>query len=595
MIYSALKWFLLTSVLLVLGACSDGSGDASFGEVPVAVVEPCMQAEDEVTIFTTAGGMEFVRTPDSCFANLADFNFEPSYVELDGLRMHYVDEGPADGEVIMLLHGQPSWSYLYRKMIPVLSEAGFRVIALDHIGMGRSDKPVDPSIHMYEQHVQWLKDFIEAAELSDITLFVQDWGSLIGLRVAGDMPDNFARIVVANGNMPVIPEGFNPFVVPDFEITDETLPENAADFFENRTGNQAELFQQWIDYAAGVPELIAADVIQMSTINELSNEELDSYNSPFPSRIYKGAIRAFPSMLAGIETQNAPALAALSEFNKPFLFLAGEFDQNLGSLANQEQWINRVPGATGQHHRRFMAGHFIQDDVGVELAEAVVQFAAEGAEILATLPDSGSQFNARYCEVLLANSEPDGRLRADVWVSGPFGCPQADWEALDRDALASEFGAQAALLNGPRFWVLDTITNNSPPATPIFRQFGNLTMVLGASVLLPEGFEFGETSYQVNTVSRDTVFQYRTGREVYELTNPEGQRFRMQSFTRAIETDQLLGELASLGSRINLPDGWSFATRRITEDFDLPSVGGIAEVITDDFGNTYQRVPDGLE
>lgn len=594
MISATHKSILLASIVLVLGACSDGSGDAAFAELPVVVIEPCIQAEDEVAVLTSSDGMEFVRTPESCFANLADFDFEPNYVELDGLRMHYVDEGPADGEVVMLLHGQPSWAYLYRKMIPVLSEAGFRVIAVDHIGMGRSDKPVDPSIHQYEQHVQWLKDFIEAAELNDITLFVQDWGSLIGLRVAGDMPDSFARIVVANGNMPVIPEGFNPFTVPDFEI-DDTLPASAIDFFANRTGNGAEMFQQWIDYAAGVPDLIAADVIQLSTITELSEAELDAYNSPFPSIIYKGAIRAFPSMIAGIESQNAPALAALSEFNKPFLFLAGEFDQNLGSLANQEQWINRVPGATGQHHMRFMAGHFIQDDVGVELAESVIQFAAEGEEILATLPESGPQFEFRYCEVLLVNPEAGGRLRADVWNSVVFGCPQADWEALDSDALASEFGSQAAILNGPRFWVIDASTNNAPPMTPMFDQFGNLTMVLAASVLLPEGHGTSDTTYQVNAISRNTVFQYRAGREVYELTDPDGQRFRMQSFTRAIETDQLLGELASLGSRLNLPAGWSFATRRLTEDLELPTVGGIAEVITDDFGNTYQRVPDGLE
>lgn len=594
MTFSNTRIILIAATLLALNACSGGSDTSMFEEEPAAVVEPCMQAEDEVAILTTSEGMEFVRTPDSCFASLADFDFEPNYVELDGLRMHYVDEGPADGEVVMLLHGQPSWAYLYRKMIPVLSEAGFRVIALDHIGMGRSDKPVDPSIHLYEQHVQWLKDFIEAAELNDITLFVQDWGSLIGLRVAGDMPDTFARIVVANGDMPVIPEGFNPFTVPDFEI-DDTLPDNALDFFANRTGNRTESFQQWIDYAAGAPELIAADVIQVATINELSAAELDGYNSPFPSFIYKGAIRAFPSMVAGIESQNAPAQAALSEFNKPFLFLAGEFDQNLGSLANQEGWINRVPGATGQHHRRFIAGHFIQDDVGVELAESVIQFAAEGEEILATLPESGPQFEFRYCEVLLVNPEAGGRLRADVWNTVVFGCPQADWEALDSDALASEFGSQAAILNGPRFWVIDALTNNAPPMTPMLDQFGNLTMALAASVLLPEGHGTSDTTYQVNAVSRDTVFQYRAGREVYELTNPDGQLFRMQSFTRAIETDQLLGELASLGSRLNLPEGWSFATRRLTEDLDLPTVGGIADVITDDFGNTYQRVPDGLE
>ena len=155
----------------------------------------------------------------------------PNYVEVEGLRYHYVDAGPRDGEVILLLHGQPTWSYLYRKMIPVLVvEAGYRVIAPDHIGMGRSDKPVDPRVHQYEQHVAWMKSFVSALELSStLPCSCRTGAALIGLRMAGDDPEKFARIVVANGDLALIPEGFNPFTVPVFEF-DETIAGDCRTF-----------------------------------------------------------------------------------------------------------------------------------------------------------------------------------------------------------------------------------------------------------------------------------------------------------------------------------------------------------------------------
>jgi pimeloyl-ACP methyl ester carboxylesterase len=356
---------LLLLALLSVG-CSDGS------DTFVEPYEVCNLPQSDIEIHATETGIEFVRTPDACFASLTGYDYAPNYLTIDGMRMHYVDTGPRDGEVILMLHGQPSWSYLYRKMIPVLVDAGYRVIAADLIGMGRSDKPVDPRVHQYEQQVAWGKAFISELGLSNITLFVQDWGSVIGLRIAGDMPDLFARIVLANGDMPVIASGLNPFIVPVFEI-DETLP-GAAEFFAGRSSDRIVGFQQWIDYAATAPGLFAADVVELATVIELSPAEYSAYNAPFPAEIYRAAIRAFPSMIAGIEDQNQPAWDALGKFDRPFLALAGKFDPNLGSEATQNKWIAHVPGAAGQNHKRYDAGHFIQEDVGSELAADVVDF-----------------------------------------------------------------------------------------------------------------------------------------------------------------------------------------------------------------------------
>ena len=183
---------ILTGLLLLflLAGCSNDSDNESH-TVEEEVQAPCNIAEEDIQVNTTATNIEFVRTPDACFDNLDGYPFTPNYVEVEGLRYHYVDEGPRDGEVILMLHGQPSWSYLYRKMIPVLAEAGYRVIAPDHIGMGRSDKPVDPRAHQFEQHVAWMKSFVSELGLTDITLFVQDRGSHIGLRMAGDDPEGY--------------------------------------------------------------------------------------------------------------------------------------------------------------------------------------------------------------------------------------------------------------------------------------------------------------------------------------------------------------------------------------------------------------------
>jgi pimeloyl-ACP methyl ester carboxylesterase len=289
--------------------------------------------------------------------------------------MHYVDEGPRNGEAILMLHGQPTWSYLYRKMIPPLASAGYRIIAADHIGMGRSDKPVELSFHTYELLVQRLKKFIATLNLKDITLFCQDWGGLMGLRIVGDQPDLFARVVAANTTLPIIPKGMNPFRVPNpakinCELGDfETPMEHALappTFIPN--------FQKWILYALTSPNFTPSQVVNAMASSRLTPEIAAAYDAPYPSMIYKAAVRTFPSMIAAVEDQTKSAWKALGKFKKPFLFLAGKRDDNQGSEANQKRLTGHIPGAKGQPHERFDAGHFIQEDIGETLAAKMIQF-----------------------------------------------------------------------------------------------------------------------------------------------------------------------------------------------------------------------------
>lgn len=343
----------------------------------------CVPREEGISIYKTKNNISYVRTPEERFINLHDFPYEPHYVLIDGLRMHYVDEGSENGEVILMLHGQPSWSYLYRKMIPGLAKAGYRVIVVDHIGMGRSDKPIKLAYHTYEKLIINIKQFINVLDLKKITLFCQDWGGLVGLRVVGDQPESFSRVIAANARLPIVPEGMNPFRIPNPIEIDCSL----GDFSEliekqgvNPTENYSELFylkffQNWIIYCLTAPDLKPSQILQHITQIDLSPEELKAYDAPFPSLIYKAAIRTFPSMIAAVEQNNVEAWKTLGTFNKPFLFLGGEFDRNMGSLKILKEFKKQVPGAKEQAHQRYSnAGHFIQDDIGVELANKVIFF-----------------------------------------------------------------------------------------------------------------------------------------------------------------------------------------------------------------------------
>ncbi len=359
----------------VEGAPSAVSASVESEAASPEVSEDCVEDDSDVEVLTTEAGVKFVRTPEERFADLSDYPFEANYADLDGLRMHYVDEGPKDGEVVLLLHGQPSWSYLYREMIPVLTEAGHRAIAPDMIGMGKSDKPIELTAHTYDQHVAWTWQFIESQNLQNITLFCQDWGGVIGLRLVGEHPERFARVVVANSTLPNIPAGMNPFKFPEVVEIDCSMgdfpPQGMLD-----APNQIERFQAWINWSLSTPDFTSSQVLQWGTESTLTEEELAAYDAPFPSLIYKAGPRTLPSMVSGIQGQNMGAYQGLRAYAKPFLTLFGELDPILGSEATQHGLTGVIAGAAGQPHERFPASHFIQDDLGETLAARVNTFMA---------------------------------------------------------------------------------------------------------------------------------------------------------------------------------------------------------------------------
>jgi pimeloyl-ACP methyl ester carboxylesterase len=301
--------------------------------------------------------------------------------------MAYVDAGPADGAPVLLLHGEPSWSYLYRTMIPILAEAGYRVIAPDMIGMGRSDKPVELARHRYLQHVAWVEAFMDAVPsvrrpgaplgLQGVTLFCQDWGSLIGLRVLGDRPDRFARLVVANGRLPVIPFAITLVPLPDPPLLNPDLPFPFADGTPACSANDLTCFGRWATYALTSPDLRPSAVVEALTARTLTDAERAAYDAPFPALVYMAGPRAFPAMIntLGESPTNVGARAILDAFTKPTLTLFGRLDPNLGTDAVQAEIRDRVPGAAGQPHHAYPdASHFIQEDQGPDLAARVVAF-----------------------------------------------------------------------------------------------------------------------------------------------------------------------------------------------------------------------------
>jgi len=294
--------------------------------------------------------MEVLRTPDERFTNLPGYKFAPHYVEVNGLRMHYVDEGPRAADPVLMLHGEPSWSYLYRKMIPVITAAGHRAIAPDLIGFGRSDKLARREDYSYQMHVDAIAGFIRALDLRNITLVGQDWGGLIGLRVAAEHPERFARIVAANTGLPT---GDAPM---------------------------SEAFMRWQQYSQTVPEFHVGGIIKGACQTELAPEVIAAYNAPFPDDRYKAGARAFPLLVPTkpddpAAPANRKAWEALSRWEKPFLTAFSDLDPV--TRGGDRLFQQRVPGAKGQPHTTITgAGHFLQEDQGEALAEIVVDFVA---------------------------------------------------------------------------------------------------------------------------------------------------------------------------------------------------------------------------
>ena len=296
--------------------------------------------------------MKVLRTPESRFSDLPDYDFSAHHTDIDGLTMHYVDEGPRESAPVLLLHGEPSWSYLYRHMIPPLVAAGHRVVAPDLIGFGKSDKPARRSDYSYAKHVDWMRRFIEALDLVDITLFCQDWGSLIGLRVAAENDARFSRIALANGGLPT---------------GDEPLP---------------EAFRVWRAFALYSPWFPIGRIVQQGTVTKLPADVIAAYDAPFPKSNYKAGARAFPALVPAspddpASEANRAAWAAFGRWHKPFITLFSDRDPITRGL--DKRWQAHVPGAERQTHRTIHgAGHFLQEEKGPELAAALIDFVAAG-------------------------------------------------------------------------------------------------------------------------------------------------------------------------------------------------------------------------
>lgn len=293
--------------------------------------------------------MRTLRTPDERFAHLPGFPYLPSYLEVDAtdgstLRIGYVDVG--DGPPVLLIHGEPSWSFLYRKMIPPLVAAGFRVVAPDLVGFGRSDKPVEVEDHTYRRHVAWMLQWLHELDLDHVTLFCQDWGGLIGLRLVAAEPDRFVRVAAANTGLPT---------------GDQRLP---------------DAFFRWREYAQTVPEFPVGAIVAGGTVKGLGLETVAAYDAPFPDESYKAGPRAMPSLVPTRPDDpeadaNRAAWEVLKRWKKPFLTLFSDSDPI--TAGGERVFHELVPGTAGQPHRTITgAGHFLQEDAGEELADALV-------------------------------------------------------------------------------------------------------------------------------------------------------------------------------------------------------------------------------
>lgn len=292
-----------------------------------------------------------LRTPDSQFENLPGYDFEPNYAMVRGYRIHYLDEGPADGEVILLMHGEPTWSYLYRKMVPVLNAAGYRTIVPDLIGFGRSDKPISMDTHTYLFHVDAIAELVDQLDLQDATFFGQDWGGLIGLRMVAENEERFARVVISNTGLPA------------------------------PTGSESESSAAFQNWKAMNQRMIDSGDIPVGTM--VSNSANDpsvkaAYDAPFPDPSYKAGPLIMPQRVPqSIDYPGAVANAAAWEvyrkWEKPFLTAFSDSDPI--TAGGHVVFQNEIPGAQGQNHTTIVgASHFLQEQKGPELAEVIVKF-----------------------------------------------------------------------------------------------------------------------------------------------------------------------------------------------------------------------------
>ncbi len=302
--------------------------------------------------------MDVVRTPDERFAELPGYPFPPHYADIDdgdggSLRVHYLDEGPRDAAPVLLMHGEPSWSYLYRTMIPVLVEAGHRCIDPDLVGFGRSDKPTERGDYTYARHVAWMAQLVfDRLDLSDATFFGQDWGGLVGLRLVTADPDRFARVVVANTGLPT-----------------GDVPPNEA-------------FTAWRTFSLESATFPIGAIIAGGCATKPPPDVVAAYDAPFPDDRFTAGARIFPSLVPTspddpAHDDNVAAWEVLRRFDKPFLCAFSDGDPI--TRGTERVFQREVPGAAGVDHVTIAGGgHFLQEDKGPELAAVIAGFIAGG-------------------------------------------------------------------------------------------------------------------------------------------------------------------------------------------------------------------------
>lgn len=313
---------------------------------------------------------EVVRTPEARFASLPDYPFAPHYVDTLGYRVHYLDEGPSDGAPILLLHGQPSWSYLYRHMIPPLVAAGHRVIAPDLVGFGKSDKPIRQSDYSYQMHVDVMTELVRTLDLRDVTFFGQDWGGLIGLRVVAEEPDRFARIMISNTGLPAVGGLPGWLAYPLFRLA--VWSKGTVDSIDPGDGDFS--FVRWVAYARTTPDFDLPGLFQQATTRELSDEELAGYAAPFPSEEHLAGARIFPYLVPSQLRENDRVMREVyGSWTRPLLTAFGDADPV--TAGGDTVWQERVPGAADQPHVAIEGGgHFIQEDRPEQLVELMLAF-----------------------------------------------------------------------------------------------------------------------------------------------------------------------------------------------------------------------------
>ncbi|MEZ4354712.1 MAG: haloalkane dehalogenase [Myxococcota bacterium] len=346
--------------------------------------------------------MNILRTPDERFANLPGYPYAPHYTEVPlpaddetgarggTLRIHHVDEGPRDGELVLCIHGQPTWSYLYRHMIDDLVARGFRVVAPDLVGYGRSDKPSKREDYGYQRQVDWMTAWLLRNDFRDVTLVGQDWGGLIGLRLLAEHPDRFARVVVANTGLPCPSQPISAERVAwvrDFRASAPTptiseVAKQLASGDRNAPERTFAYWQKWCWETEDPPVgMLIAGMLDGRT---LTPDEIAAYEAPFPDASFKMGCRAMPSHVPTLPDDpsipaNEAAWKVLGAWDKPFLCAFSDNDPVTGNGAGDQIFIARVPGARGRAHRRIHGGgHFLQEGRGAELAAIVAELIAEG-------------------------------------------------------------------------------------------------------------------------------------------------------------------------------------------------------------------------